>query len=101
MQQNLTSNSAAKSDLASLKAEVDKIDIGKLKTVPTDLSILSNVVDGVKETVFDKLVTKVNTIDTNEFVLKSQYNTGKSVFGKKINAYKKILILVDKNKNRL
>ena len=31
MQQNLTSNSAAKSDLASLKAEVDKIDIGKLK----------------------------------------------------------------------
>ena len=50
---------------------------------------------------FDKLVTKVNTIDTNEFVLKTQYNTGKSVFGKKINAYKKILILVDKNKNRL
>ena len=79
MQQNLTSNSAAKSDLASLKAEVDKIDIGKLKTVPTDLSMLSNVVDDVKETIFDKLVTKVNTIDTNEFVLKIQYNTGKSL----------------------
>ena len=38
-----TSKLAAKSDLASLKAEVDKIDIDKLKTVPIDLSKLSNV----------------------------------------------------------
>ena len=32
------SNLAAKSDLARLKAEVRKIDAGKLKTVTTDLS---------------------------------------------------------------
>ena len=39
-----TSKLAAKSDLASLKAEVDKIDIDKLKTVPTDLSKSSDAV---------------------------------------------------------
>ena len=33
------SNLAAKLDLASLKAEADKIDIDKLKTVPVDLSV--------------------------------------------------------------
>ena len=32
-----TTRLAAKSDLASLKAEIDKIDVGKLKTVPVDL----------------------------------------------------------------
>ena len=40
-----TSKSASKSDLASLKAEADKGDIGKVKTVPVDLSKLSNVVN--------------------------------------------------------
>ena len=51
-----------KSDLGSLKAEVDKIDIDKLKTVHPDLSKLSNVVDNdvVRKTLYDKLVTKVN-----------------------------------------
>ena len=39
-----TSKLPAKSDLASLKAEVDKIDADKVKTVPVDLSKLSNVV---------------------------------------------------------
>ena len=39
-----TSKLAAKSDLASLKAQVDKIDVGNLETVPTDLHKLSNVV---------------------------------------------------------
>ena len=39
-----TSKLAAKSDLATLKDEVDKIVIDKLKTVPIDLSKLSNVV---------------------------------------------------------
>ena len=40
-----TSQLAWKSDLASLKAEVDKIDVEKLKTVPVDLSKLSNVLN--------------------------------------------------------
>ena len=39
-----TSNLAAKSDLAGLKGEVDKINVDQLKTVPVDLSKLSNVV---------------------------------------------------------
>ena len=39
-----TSKLAAKSGLTTLKDEVDKIVIGKLKTVPIDLSKLSNVV---------------------------------------------------------
>ena len=39
------SNLTAKSDLAILKAEVDKIDQNKLKTIPFDLSKLSTIVD--------------------------------------------------------
>ena len=38
------SNLTAKSDLAILKAEVDKIDQNKLKTIPFDLSKLSTIV---------------------------------------------------------
>ena len=38
------SNFALKSNLASLKTKVDKVDAGKLKTVPVDLAKLSNVV---------------------------------------------------------
>ena len=40
-----TSNLAAKSYLAILKAEVYKVDVDKLKTVPNDLSKLNNVAD--------------------------------------------------------
>ena len=49
------SNSEAKSDIASLKGEVDKIEIDKLKTIPADLSKLINVVesDVFKKTVYD------------------------------------------------
>ena len=44
---------ATKTNLAALKSEVDKIDIDKLKTVPTDLAKLSNVVqnDVVKKSI--------------------------------------------------
>ena len=81
------SNLAAKSYLASLKAKVDKIDIGKLNTVPVDLSKLSNIVNNevVKETVYDKLVAKVDPIDTSGFVLKSKYDTDKLNLEKTIN----------------
>ena len=40
-----TSDFALKLNLASLEIEVDKIDVGKLKTVPVGLSKLSNVVN--------------------------------------------------------
>ena len=66
-----------KTNLANLKTEVDKLDIGKLVPVPTGLSKLSNVVknDVVKKAC--KLVSKVNNIDTNGFVLKTKYDTDK------------------------
>ena len=81
-----TSELAAKSDLASLKAEIDKIDVYKLKTVPMDLSKLSNVVnnDAVNKAVYGKLVTKANNIITSRFVLEIKYGTDKSDLKKKI-----------------
>ena len=42
-----TSKLTAKSDLVSLKAEVDKLDIDKLKSVPTNLSNLQSKVDNL------------------------------------------------------
>ena len=47
-----TSSFALKSNLASLKTEVDKLDIDKLVPVPVDLSKLS---DAVKNDVVKKL----------------------------------------------
>ena len=75
-----TSSFALKTNLANLKAEVDKLDIDKLVPVPVDLSKLSDVVknDVVKKDVYDKLVAKVNNIDTSGFVLKTKYDTEKS-----------------------
>ena len=69
------SSFALKSNLASLKTEVDKIDADKLKTVVVDLAKLSNVVknDVVKKTEYNKLVTKINNIDTTNFVKKNKY----------------------------
>ena len=63
-----TSSFALKTNLASLKTEVDKLDIDKLAPVPVDLSKLSDVVknDVVKKAVYDKLVAKVNNIDTSD-----------------------------------
>ena len=75
-----TSSFALKTNLTNLKTEVDKLGIDKLVPVPTDLSKLSNVEkkDVVKKTVYDKLVGKVNDIDTSGFVLKTKYNTDRS-----------------------
>ena len=68
-----TSTFALKKNLANLKSEVDKLDIDKLKPVPTDLSKLSNVVknDVVKKADYSKLVTKVDNIDTSGLVKKN------------------------------
>ena len=72
-----TSNFALKTNLSSLKTEVDKLDIDKLATVPVDLNKLSNVVknDVFKKTVYDMLAAKVNNIDTSDYVLKTNFNT--------------------------
>ena len=75
-----TSNFPPKANLASIKTEVDKLDIDKLASVPVDLSKLSDVVknDEVKKTVYDKVASKVNNIDTSDFVLKTKNQTHKT-----------------------
>ena len=80
-----TSSFALKTNLANLKTENDKLDIDKLATVPVDLSKLSDIVkNNVRKTVYDKLVAKVNNIETSDFVLKTKYNTDKTELEKKI-----------------
>ena len=80
------SSFALKSNLTSLKTEVDKLDIDKLIPVRNDLAKLSNVVenDVVKKSVYDQLVAKVNNIATTGFVLKTIYDTDKSDLEKTI-----------------
>ena len=81
-----TSSFALKTNLASLKTEVDKLDIDKLVPIPVDLSKLSDVVknDVAKKTAYDKLVAKVNSIDTSGFVLNTKYDTDKLELENKI-----------------
>ena len=81
-----TSSFALKRNLANVKTEVDKLDMDKLVPAPTDLSKSSNVVinDVVTKTVYDKLVAKVNNIDTIGFVLKTKKNTDKTELENKI-----------------
>ena len=75
-----TSSFVLKTNLASLKTEVDKLDIDKLAPVPVDLSKFSDVVknDVVKKAVYEKLAAKVNNIGASEFVLKTKYQTDKT-----------------------
>ena len=74
-----TSSFALKTNLANLKAEVDKLDIGKLRPVPDDLSKLSNVVtnDVVKKTDYNAKITEIeNKIpDTSNLATKTLLNT--------------------------
>ena len=78
-----TSRFALKTNLTNLKSEVDKLDIDKLKPVPTDLSKLSNVKNVVKKADYNKLVTIVDNI-TGGFVLKTRYDRDKSKLENKI-----------------
>ena len=74
-------------NLASLKTEVDKLDIDKLVPVPIDMSKLSDWIvknDVVKKAIYDKLVENVNKIDTSGFVLKTKYQTDKAESENKI-----------------
>ena len=63
-----TSSFALKTNLSSFKTEVDKLDIPKLTTLPTDVAKLSNKVanDLVEETEFDKLEKKVTDNKTEQ-----------------------------------
>ena len=85
------SSYALKSNLASLKTEVNKLDIDKMTSVPIHLAKLSNVVknDVVKKTEYGKLVNKVNGIDNTNFVLRTKYEKDESDFEDKIGKIKK------------
>ena len=77
---------ALETNLANLKTELDQSDIRKLAPASVDLSKLTDVVksDVVRKTVYDKLVAKVDIIDTSDFVLKTTYNTDKTELQNKI-----------------
>ena len=93
-----TSSFALKTSLSSLKTKGDKVDIDKLVPVPVDLSTLSNVVKNVFENnVYDKLVVKVNSIDTSGFTLKTKYDTDKSELENKIPDTSDLVKMTDYN----
>ena len=103
---------ASKTNLASLKTEVDKIDTDKLKTVPADLAKLSNVVknDIVKKTDYNAKITstegqiagitknttdnlndikKLKAVDTNNFVLNTKFSADINTLDDKIDGVEK------------
>ena len=57
------SSFASKTNLATLKTELDKLDTDKLKTTPADLAKLTNAVDNelVKKTVYNAKVTAIES----------------------------------------
>ena len=106
------SSYASKTNLAALKNEVDKIDVDKLKIIPTDLAKLSNVVknDVVKKTDYntkmtsieaqiagltkntvDNLadITKLKAIDTNSFVTRTKFSADTNALDDKIDGVEK------------
>ena len=72
-----TSSFALKTNLASLKTEVDKLDIPKLKTVSIDLADLTTEVqdDFTKKTDFNSLKTKVDKNETDNDNLKTKVDS--------------------------
>ena len=68
------SSFAQKSNLANLKSEFDKLDIGKLQTAPLDFPKFSEKVanDVIIKTQFSTLVSKFHGIDTTDFVKKKK-----------------------------
>ena len=72
-----TSKLAAKSDLVSLKAEVEKLDIDKLKSVPTNLCNLKSNIDklvirNLETTPVD--LSKLGNVMKNDVVKKAECN---------------------------
>ena len=86
-----TSSYALKTNLASLKTEVDNTDTDKLKTVPNDWTKLSNVVknDIAKKTEYNTLKNKVDAIDTSGFVTKTKFTTDTNALDDKIDKVEK------------
>ena len=85
-----TSSFALKTNIASLKTEVDKLDIPKFKTVPIDLADLTKTVqeDFTKKTDFNSLKTKVDKNETDNDNLESIINKNDSTTKSIINDLK-------------
>ena len=106
------SSFASKTNLAALKTEVDKIDVDKLKTTPTDLAKLSNIVKndvvkktdynakvtsiegqiaGITKNTIDNLadITKLKAVDTSNFVLKTKLGSDVTTLNDKIDGVEK------------
>ena len=102
----------SKTNLAALKSEMDKIDVDKLKAIPTDLDRLSILVknDVVKKTDYktkvtsieaqiagftkntvDNLadITKLKAIDTNSFVTRTKFSADTNALDDKIDGVEK------------
>ena len=103
---------ASKTNLAALKSEVDKIDVDKLKTTPTDLAKLSNAVKndvvkktdyntkvtsiesqiaGVTKNTLDNLadITKLKATDTNSFATRTKFSADTNALDDKIDGVEK------------
>ena len=104
------SSFASKTNLATLKTEVDKIDTDKLKTAPTDFAKLTNAIenDVVKKTDYNTKVTsieaqivtkntvdnladiaKIKAIDTNSFVNRTKFSADTNALDDKIDGVEK------------
>ena len=111
------SSFASKTNLSALKTKVDKIDVDKLKTTPTDLAKLSNVVKndvakktdynakvtsigsqiaGVTKNTTDNLndITKLKAVDTSNFVLKTKFSADINTLDDKIDGAEKKKYLI-------
>ena len=85
-----TSSFALKTNLSALKAEVDKLDIPKLGTLPTDVAKLTNKVanDLVEKTDFNSLKTKVNENQTDNDNLETKVDNNHLTAETSINTLK-------------
>ena len=106
------SSFAIKTNLATLKTEVDKIDTDKLKTAPADLAKLTNAIEndvvkktdyntkvtsveaqiaGITKNTVDSLVdiTKLKAIDTNSFVTRTKFSADTNALDDKIDGVEK------------
>ena len=106
------SSFASKTNLATLKSEVDKIDADKLKTTPADLAKLTNSVEhdvvtkhyynakvtgieaqiaGLTKNTVNNLadITKLKAIDTNSFVNKTKFSADINTLDDKIDGVEK------------
>ena len=85
-----TSGFTLKTNLSALKTEVDKLDIPKLGTIPTDVAKLTNKVanDLVEKTDFNSLKTEVSENETDNGNLENKVTSNHLITETSINNLK-------------